>query len=176
MSTYFGTYERDVLLWNEAKSWEGTPFHVRAKLKGHGVDCVHLVAEIYAACGVIEEGYKFPKYTLDGGQHTDRSILLEYVDGTGRFAEIGLETALPSMGCKGCGETPQAASLSALLPGDLLAFRPDLKAKVAHHAGIYLGGTDAHFIHAILKRGCVVNALRDSTWLERLVAIRRPMA
>lgn len=175
MNAYFGTYERDVLLWNVAKSWEGTPFHVRAKIQGVGVDCVHLVAEIYAACGVIDPGYKFPKYTLDGGQHNERSILLDYVDGTGRFVEVGLETAIPAMPCKSCGDAVAPAGLSRLERGDLLAFLPDLKSKVAHHAGIYLGGPDAHFIHAIFKRGCVINTLRDSTWLERLVAIRRPV-
>ena len=31
----------------EAKSWIGTPFHHAARIKGAGVDCLMLLAEIY---------------------------------------------------------------------------------------------------------------------------------
>lgn len=37
----------------EARSWIGTPYHHRGRLKGIGVDCAMLPAEVYAACGLI---------------------------------------------------------------------------------------------------------------------------
>lgn len=36
----------------EAESWLGTPFHHQGRLKGIGVDCAMLVAEVYEACGL----------------------------------------------------------------------------------------------------------------------------
>jgi cell wall-associated NlpC family hydrolase len=37
----------------EARSWIRTPYHPRARLKGVGVDCAMLPAEVYARCGLI---------------------------------------------------------------------------------------------------------------------------
>lgn len=37
----------------EALSWLGTPYHHMGRVKGGGVDCAMLPAEVYAACGLI---------------------------------------------------------------------------------------------------------------------------
>ncbi len=37
----------------EARSWLGTPYHHRGRVKGEGCDCAQLVAVSYAAAGVI---------------------------------------------------------------------------------------------------------------------------
>lgn len=37
----------------EAKSWIGTPYHHQARVKGRGVDCATLLAEVYARAGAI---------------------------------------------------------------------------------------------------------------------------
>lgn len=172
MKAYFENPERVAALKASVQGWIGTPFHRYAALKGVGVDCVHLVAEVYADAGVISRPFHLPRYTMDAGHHLDRSMLLEFVDSTGRFADVHLSAALPLQGCKGCGEVPVQPNLPALLPGDLLGLKIG---RVIHHAGIYLGGEQAEFVHAIQGYGVILNTLRDSTWLTRLAAIRRPM-
>ena len=57
----------------------GTPFHAFAAVKGVGVDCVHLGAEIYREAGHID-GYQFPTYAIDARQHSSRSALLDWLD------------------------------------------------------------------------------------------------
>ncbi|MGH7053678.1 MAG: hypothetical protein ACREFA_07660, partial [Stellaceae bacterium] len=37
----------------EAESWIGTPFHHEAAVRGAGVDCLNLLAEVYCAAGFI---------------------------------------------------------------------------------------------------------------------------
>src|SRR5260370_9302840 len=37
----------------EAESWIGTPFHHAARVKGAGVDCLMLLAEVYQHPGVV---------------------------------------------------------------------------------------------------------------------------
>lgn len=37
----------------EARSWIGTPYHHMGRIKGAGVDCAMLPAEVYARCGLI---------------------------------------------------------------------------------------------------------------------------
>ncbi|HLN23832.1 MAG TPA: NlpC/P60 family protein [Patescibacteria group bacterium] len=37
----------------EARSWLRTPYHHMGRVKGVGVDCAMLPAEVYAACGLI---------------------------------------------------------------------------------------------------------------------------
>jgi len=37
----------------EARSWLRTPYHHMGRVKGAGVDCAMLPAEVYAACGLI---------------------------------------------------------------------------------------------------------------------------
>ena len=41
------------LVTAEAESWLGTPYHHMGRIKGVGVDCAMLPAEVYAACGLI---------------------------------------------------------------------------------------------------------------------------
>lgn len=37
----------------EARSWLGTPYHSHARVKGAGVDCVHMLCAVYEACGLV---------------------------------------------------------------------------------------------------------------------------
>jgi cell wall-associated NlpC family hydrolase len=163
---------REAQLLEAAAEWLGTPFHRYASLKGVGVDCVNLVARLYEVCGVLEAPVVLPRYSMDAGNHLDSSILLRFVDQTGRFAEIGLEAAVPAMGCRGCGEVAATAGVPHLQVGDLVGFRVG---RVVHHAGVYLGGPDRLFIHALERYGVVTHTILDSTWLDRIAAIRRPI-
>jgi cell wall-associated NlpC family hydrolase len=38
---------------SEALSWLGTPYHHQGRIKGVGVDCAMLLADVYHVCGLI---------------------------------------------------------------------------------------------------------------------------
>jgi NlpC/P60 family putative phage cell wall peptidase len=60
----------------EAETWLGTPFHHQGRVKGAGVDCAMLLAEIYHRCGLVpyvDPGYYPPDWHL----HRDAERYLE---------------------------------------------------------------------------------------------------
>jgi NlpC/P60 family putative phage cell wall peptidase len=81
----------------EAQTWLGTPFHHQGRVKGVGVDCAMLLAEVFHRCGLVpyvDPGYYPPDWHL----HRD--------------AERYLEKLLP-----------YAHELPAPAPGDVAVFR-----------------------------------------------------
>src|SRR5438270_4473454 len=87
----------------EAESWIGTPFHHAARIKGAGVDCLMLLAEIYERAGVVPH-IDPPFYVPDWHLHRDAE---RYLEGLACHA---YEIAGP----------PQGAGP---LPGDIALFR-----------------------------------------------------
>ena len=64
------------LVVSEAREWLGTPFHHQGRVKGGGVDCAMLLAEIYHRCGLVpyvDPGYYPPDWHL----HRDAERYLE---------------------------------------------------------------------------------------------------
>lgn len=57
----------------EAASWLGTPYHHMGRIKGVGVDCLTLLAEVYERAGVIGHA-EIPFYPPDW--HLHRSVEL----------------------------------------------------------------------------------------------------
>lgn len=109
----------------EAESWIGTNFHHAARVKGAGVDCLHLLAEVYARCGLIEHvepGY----YPADWHLHREAE---RFLDGLLRYAR---EIAGPP------------------LPGDVALFR---YGRVFSHGAIVVAWP--RLIHANFAAGCV---------------------
>ena len=159
MTPVFRSAERQAALLVEARSWLGTPFVPRGNLKGAGVDCVHLPAEIYRALHALSS-YDFPDYHLDSGSHADRSLVTGWLDGRPDFAPLAPVEA----------RLRQGFGAASLLPGDLLAFRIG---KVVHHVGLLLG--QARFIHCLRHRGVLESDLRDPTYAKRLVCAYRPL-
>jgi NlpC/P60 family putative phage cell wall peptidase len=82
----------------EAESWIGTPFHHAARVKGAGVDCLMLLAEVYERAGVAGH-IDPPFYVPDWHLHRDAE---RYLDGL-------LDYARPIAGPP--------------LPGDIALFR-----------------------------------------------------
>ena len=77
----------------EARSWLGTPFHNCASVKGAGVDCVHFMKAVYAACGVIED-FTIDQYAPQWFLHKDEPLFL---NGLARYADrIEKAAALPA--------------------------------------------------------------------------------
>jgi len=60
----------------EALSWIGTPFHDCAGVKGHGVDCAHLVWRCYQSIGVVPPGDP-PAYKPQWFQHQLEEVFLQ---------------------------------------------------------------------------------------------------
>ncbi len=149
---YFRTPESQNELRAIVATWLGTPFHEFGRIKGVGVDCVHLWAEIMVEAGHLQS-YAFPDYHLDAGHHEDASALLSWfenhpgfrlVNGPGRAAE-------PMM-------------------GDLYCFTIG---KSAHHlAGVISWPRGVH-----VMRGTSVCEMRfdDPTFESRFAASFRPV-
>ena len=87
----------------EAESWIGTPFHHAARLKGIGVDCLMLLAEIYERAGVAAH-VEPPFYVPDWHLHRDAE---RYLDGLTHYAH----------------EIPGPPQGPGPLPGDIALFR-----------------------------------------------------
>jgi NlpC/P60 family putative phage cell wall peptidase len=60
----------------EAQSWIGTPFHHAARVKGAGVDCLMLLAEVYERAGVAPH-IEPPFYVPDWHMHRDAERYME---------------------------------------------------------------------------------------------------
>ena len=52
----------------EARSWLGTPYHHEARVKGAGVDCLTLIAEVFERAGVLPR-IEIPHYPHDWHIH-----------------------------------------------------------------------------------------------------------
>jgi cell wall-associated NlpC family hydrolase len=61
----------------EALSWERTPYHHRAKIKGVGVDCAMYPAAVFSAVGLIPD--ITPEYSPQWMLHRDEEQFLGWV-------------------------------------------------------------------------------------------------
>lgn len=85
------TDEQRLVVIEEARSWIGTPWHHRARVKGAGVDCLQFVVGVFAACGLCDDldtGY----YGQDWMWHRNDELIL---DGLRQYAH---EVETPSLG------------------------------------------------------------------------------
>lgn len=80
----------------EVETWIGTPFHHAARVKGAGVDCLMLLAEVYELAGVaphIEPPFYVPDWHLHRGAERYMEGLLRHarpVDGPPLPGDIAL--------------------------------------------------------------------------------------
>lgn len=67
----------------EAMSWQGTPYHPNARVKGQGVDCLTFVVGVYENVGLIPK-VDIPHYPPDWHFHTAdpryMDAVLQYCD------------------------------------------------------------------------------------------------
>jgi cell wall-associated NlpC family hydrolase len=123
-----------------ARTWLGTPFYPHMAKRGIGADCVQLVMAIYKEAGLIPEGETLPKYSLQGGEHLNESIVLKWLSTCGYVQPE---------------QTPG--------PGSVITFRIG---KVDHHVAIMI--SDTKFIHSARRFGVIEGDLRDPTFAKRL--------
>ncbi len=158
------TTDAAVALSSEAHSWIGTPFAKGggAKGKGGGVDCIHLVSEVFARA-VGTGRIAFPEYTLDEQGHTHEPRLERYLDAHPQLLKIA---ALHE-------DVKRKALLLDGLPlrhGDLIGFRVGNE---VHHLGIAVGGRA--FIHCVRRMGTILSYCDDATFERRIMVVYRPM-
>lgn len=128
-----------------AQTWVGTPFCPRGAVKGAGVCCHGLVAEIYAEAGWLR-GVVVPDGVAAHARANNTAPMLEWMRGAG---------------------AKWFAAADDAQPGDLLVIR---FTHVPHHLAMVLRGRRA--IHAS-SRGVVI--LHDFTrYSSRIAAIFRP--
>ncbi len=74
----------------EAFTWLRTPYQQLARIKGVGVDCSMLLAEVYESAGVIE--HIAPTYTADWHLHHSEEQYLGWLEQLGAYE---IEAPLP---------------------------------------------------------------------------------
>lgn len=115
----------------EALTWEGTPYHHHARIKGVGVDCAQLPAAVYEAVGLIP--HLDPEYSEQWMMSRDEELYLQYV-------------------------FPHAVEIerSQVKPGDFAIWK---YGRTYSHGAIVIDGS--WVIHAVVRARAVVRANMD---------------
>lgn len=131
-----------------ALSWEGTPYHHHARVKGAqgGVDCAMFVFGVGIDAGIVEEQMAptLPVYSPEWHLHNREELLLE---------------ALVRAGCN-------AKAIDKRTAGDIIAFK---FGRVASHLAVLL--EDNYIIHARVDLKKVVRHQLAAEWIDRMVAV-----
>jgi len=77
MKTSLPTSKTPQEIEDEARTWIGTPFVDRGRVKGVGVDCGGLIYELFRPC--ISAPPAFPYYPSDWPLHRDNEIYLDFM-------------------------------------------------------------------------------------------------
>lgn len=123
----------------EALTWQRTPWHHMAQVKGAGVDCAQILVAVYHACGLVPKidlGYYTADFHMHRGDETYITKLLEYTH-----------------------------EVDAPLPGDIVGFRYG-RPKVSH-AGIVVRWPT--IVHAHRGEGVVLADASKDPLASRLV-------
>jgi hypothetical protein len=146
-----------------AREWLRTPYHHRGRIKGAGVDCAMLLAEVYAEAGLVA-ALAIPHYPPDWHLHRDAERYLgvlfnhavEYVPDFSRPPGI----PSPSRGrVRVGGELPTRP----ILPGNIALRR---FGRCFSHGAIVVEWPVV--IHACLGRSCVLEDAANAEWLSRI--------
>ena len=128
-----------------AYSWDNTPYHHQAGVKGVGVDCAYLIGKVAEEVGAIKKFHVEP-YSVEWHWHSKEEVMCSIVESFGAVQ-------IPKTECK---------------PGDILAFK---YGRVCSHLGIMV--TKDHFIHAHIKVGKVLVNSLSGEFLDRLERVYR---
>jgi cell wall-associated NlpC family hydrolase len=61
-----------------ARSFVGTPYHHRGRIKGVGIDCAQLLIEVYAEAGLVER-FDTGEYPMDWALHRSEERFLGFL-------------------------------------------------------------------------------------------------
>lgn len=135
-----------------AVRWLGTPFCVRGAVKGGGVSCHRLCAELYKEAGHLPLSFAPPNGRADWARWRRQSQMAEWLDRSPFF---------------------QPADASAPEPGDLLGLQGPGDGCV-NHLAVMLDGGD--LIHCLRPHGVQIVPFSDPTFSHALRAKWRPLA
>ncbi len=122
----------------EARTWLRTPYHHMGRVRGAGVDCATLLAEVYARAGAIP-ALDVPFYPPDWHLHRDAERYLDFI----------------------LAHAEEIADLP--LPGDVALWR---FGRCFSHGAIVIDWPLV--IHAYAGKGCVLEDAQKAVWLSRL--------
>lgn len=132
----------------EALTWYGTPYRHHGAVKGVGVDCAQILAQVYSACGLVPPidlgNYRFD-WHLHRAIEQYRDRLLEYVN------KIN-EPDVPHH-------------------GDIALFR---FGRTLSHAGIFVEDDQNTIIHPYIKLGTIISRLDEAPLQGRDVLFFTP--
>ena len=137
----------------EARSWLRTPYHHMGRIKGAGVDCATLLAEVYARADVLP-ALAVPFYPPDWHLHRDAERYLDFV--RAHAVEVGLSVA------QGEAYSRPSASYEAK-PADVVLWR---FGRCFSHGAIVIDWPLV--VHAYAGRGCVLEDAQQAHWLAYL--------
>ena len=163
----------------EARAWLRTPYHHMGRVKGAGVDCATLLAEVYARAGVIAP-VAIPYYPPDWHLHRDAERYLGFV--LEHAIELGLTVRRHCEDGALCGASDEAiqsrrsedwiASPRAALgarndgafpkPADIALWR---FGRCFSHGAIVIDWPLV--IHAYAGKGCVLEDASRARWLAQ---------
>jgi cell wall-associated NlpC family hydrolase len=147
-----------------ARAWLRTPYHHRGRVKGAGVDCAMLLAEVYAEAGLVRH-LAIPHYPPDWHLHRDAErylgVLLDHaVEYLPDFARADHPHPDPLRGREREGG---ALPTRPILPADIALWR---FGRCFSHGAIVVDWPIV--IHAYLGRGCVLEDAAKAEWLSRI--------
>jgi cell wall-associated NlpC family hydrolase len=121
----------------EARSWLGTPYHHKARIKGVGVDCAMILIGIFAGVGLIDE-FEPEDYPRDWMLHREEDRFRDYVR---QYAE--------------------QIDSAEIQPGDVALYKVG---KCFAHGAVIIGWPLV--LHADSRSGKVTLAEGDQGWLS----------
>lgn len=153
--TYFQQAQQIEKLLAVAETWVGTPFVLNGNIKGAGVSCQHLPAEIYKECGLNVE-WTPPRGTGGAADQEKENRMSEFIAATNQFIMVPMADG----------------NYNLLMPGDLLTFRV---VRGEYHLGLFLAQSGLIFLHTISPYGVSYSNLFDPTYATRFLKAWRPL-
>lgn len=161
MTPYFSNPTTRSALSAAVGRWLRTPFHDHGNVRGVGVDCIHLAANLYCECGLIDRVPNFGPYTISGGHHSERDLIFAWLNDSPCFRLVWQIRAM--------GETSR--ELPDIQFGDLVNFRIG---RQPWHVGILL---DDHRLVEVHQGAKVSDqgSIEDATFRRQLRSVWRPI-
>lgn len=140
--------EKKVALGRAAQAWVGTPFREHTEIRGVGADCVHLARGVAVDAGFTVPPITNNEYPLDWARHRSRSLVLDWVEGSGKFRLLPPDTR------------PE--------PGDLLCIK---QGRCSHHVALMV--YERYFLHTEPGRFAEFGMIDDPAYAGSLQCVYR---
>jgi cell wall-associated NlpC family hydrolase len=148
---------------NEARSWIGTPYHLRSRIKGAGADCGSFLIGVFQNVGMIGQEVEPPNYPENWWQNVSderyKFAMMKYAHSIVEGVAYRLGVLKPSKDIA-FAITPQ--------PGDVVLSRA-AGSRVYNHAGIVTQWP--RLVHAVTPCVEECDATTHALWALKEVAV-----